>query len=338
MSEEDTLTIREEKVDGLVKLGTLNIGDEFETDTAGGKVVWVVNSNHAKAVDVIFDGHTRAIGIAPSLMVRVRKAHTLAEAKKLSPAEFFQELDNAITGHNNEAEDEEIPDDGSQCYQCDAIVDSTDLSRCDECEAYFCEDCCSEHGEGDNFHVLCDACELDENERVTSPIREPREVKLLKLADIRKEPVSVLRLPEAEWTPVVGEYLVAAKTERVSCETQNAANVYKEEPEPTVADIPRTQIRVVRLTPVGATPVPAGPTLPTCKFDLTLNEQQIKLLRFDNIKQMFCSGLYHGWTKETFFAVAKELFPSLKAGQEFESCVSQINLYKSLLRKAGKLA
>lgn len=75
---EDVLTVRTEKRTEYVKLVTLDVGDEFETDSTGGTVAWVINNGSAQAVGVIFDGHTTDISIAPGMMVKVRKKAPVA--------------------------------------------------------------------------------------------------------------------------------------------------------------------------------------------------------------------------------------------------------------------
>ena len=95
-------------------------------------------------------------------------------------------------------------------------------------------------------------------------------------------------------------------------------------------------IHIIRLDDPAPAVKPAT-ALPVCKFDLTLNDQQIRLLHFSCLSDMFYYGLYHSWTKETFFAVASAKFPTNKAGQDVPACNRQINLYRALLRRAGKL-
>jgi hypothetical protein len=98
-------------------------------------------------------------------------------------------------------------------------------------------------------------------------------------------------------------------------------------------------IKIIQL----AEPEPVAKTttvdsnLPVCKFDLTLNEQEISLLHFSSATDLFCRGLYFSWTKPTFFSAAKKHFPNLKCGQDYEACMRQIALYRATLRKAGKL-
>lgn len=41
---EDVLTVRTEKRTEYVKLVTLDVGDELETDSTGGTVAWVINN------------------------------------------------------------------------------------------------------------------------------------------------------------------------------------------------------------------------------------------------------------------------------------------------------
>lgn len=77
--------------------------------------------------------------------------------------------------------------------------------------------------------------------------------------------------------------------------------------------------------------------LPVCKFDLELNAEQIGLLYFSCLSDMFYFGLHHSWTKQTFFAAAAAKFPVTKAGSDFAACCRQVNLYRALLRRAGKL-
>lgn len=189
---EDTLVVRSERLPGYVELCTLKAGDEFDSEFSGGRVAWSINKGYAKAVAVVFDGHTTETSIAPSLLVKPRK-------------------------------------------------------------------------------------------RTAKP------------------PAA----PIAQATPA----------------------------KPTAKPV----VHIVRLDDQPqAKPVNTA-QLPVCHFDLELNEQQIALLHYSCLSDMFYTGLYHGWTKQTFFAVAKAKFPSNKAGQDFAACCRQINLYRSLLRRAGKL-
>ena len=77
---EDVLTVRTEKRTEYVKIITLNVGDEFETESTGGTIAWVINNGAAQAVGVVFDGHTTDISIAPSMLVKVRKKAPVAVA------------------------------------------------------------------------------------------------------------------------------------------------------------------------------------------------------------------------------------------------------------------
>lgn len=189
---EDTLVVRSERLPGYVELCTLKAGDEFDSEFSGGTVAWSINKGHAKAVAVIFDGHTTECSIAPSLLVKRR------------------------------------------------------------------------------------------NRAVQPPVA-----------------------PIVQTTPQ----------------------------KPTAKPV----VHIVRLDdPPQTKPANTAP-LPVCRFDLDLNEQQIALLHYSCLSDMFYAGLYHGWTKQTFFAVAKAKFPGNKAGQDFAACCRQINLYRALLRRAGKL-
>jgi len=69
---EDTMLVRETRLPDFVELGSLNEGDEFETDSSSGVVKWVVRNGSAKGVAVVFEGCKTEVSIAPSLKVRVR--------------------------------------------------------------------------------------------------------------------------------------------------------------------------------------------------------------------------------------------------------------------------
>lgn len=344
---EDTLTPRNETIPGLVELATLNVGDEFQAGDTGGTVVWKVNKGSARAVDVLYDGHSKPISIAPSLKVMVRKraehkidpdalsailgsdGFGIANSYPFLGSLNFSEDDSEFEKEAGEQNDE-LENDGSVCFCCNSVVDSTDLSRCDDCGAFCCENCCTDNGEeGNDFKVLCENCEVfqpaeeetkEENEQVTvldfesAPesvcimTQDPKVIKLLPIEDAHEALLSLRELHDKDLPPA---------------------------PKP----IPSPTIRVIRLTADGpkTMPVMVQPPLPTCKFDLKLTPEQIRLLTFDSVKQMFYKGLYFGWTRETFFEVAKAKFPHLKAGQNYESCLAQIRLYHCALKNAGRM-
>lgn len=93
---EDTLTVRSEQITGYVKLVSLNVGDEFETESTGGKVAWVIRNGHAQAVGVVFDGHTTDISIAPTMLVKVRKYATVP-AVVVTEEETTEETEQATS-------------------------------------------------------------------------------------------------------------------------------------------------------------------------------------------------------------------------------------------------
>lgn len=287
---EDTLTPRNETIPGLVELVTLNVGDEFQAGDTGGTVVWKVNKGSARAVDVLYDGHSKPISIAPSLKVIVRKKVDVLEEFKNRFAANVEAAGLMTIDFEEVVEMSTVT-----CQDCRQQTDVIDGVLCVECGEQFCCDCINSVPREFDMVYLCNEC----HKRVAVPEDS---------IDFSKSP--------AEVEPPAPEDLPPA-------------------PKP----IPSPTIRVIRLTADGSKTmtVMVQPPLPTCKFDLTLTPEQIRLLTFDSVKQMFYKGLYFGWTRETFFEVAKAKFPHLKAGQNYESCLAQIRLYHCALKNAGRM-
>lgn len=282
----DTMVTREEKLPEYVKLITLKPGDEFETESSGGTVKWVVNNGHAKGVAVVFDGCKTEVSIAPSLMVKIRKL-----AQVYVPD--FAALDLAET--------EPITETAVSLPEC----------GCDESVGYVCEECArASMGlvdlptvapvSGDFTPVICEEWTMDVP---AAPVPEDRVHRIGNTPEQDK-----VEFP----APVPGAPVV--KIIRIVVPTVPAA------------------VTPAKVTP----PKPADPVIHKCKFDLSLTTEQINLLHFPSASALFCYGLYQGWSKDTFFAACKAKFPELKCGQDFEACVRQINLNRSLLRRSGK--
>lgn len=292
---EDTLTPRNETIPGLVELATLNVGDEFQAGDTGGTVVWKVNKGSARAVDVLYDGHSKPISIAPSLKVMVRKK---VDEYTTPPQIFDCNYFEVPVGDTHAATidfEETSKLSTVTCQDCNQQTDVIDGVLCAECGEQFCCDCINSVSRGFDMTYLCNKC----FKKVVVPEGS---------IDFSESPAEV-ELPAPEDLP------------------------------PAPKPIPSPTIRVIRLTAdePKTMPVMVQPPLPVCKFDLTLNAEQIRLLTFDSVKQMFYKGLYFGWTRETFFEVAKAKFPHLKAGQNYESCLAQIRLYHCSLKNAGRM-
>ena len=297
---EDTLTVRTEKVAGYFKLGTLNVGDEFETESSGGKVAWVIRNGAAQAVGVVFDGHTTDISVAPSMLVKLRKLAPIREDIPVQQA---------------------IEEAAQQCAElADDLVNSSAL--CEFCDGSGAVDSggVTPWGAGIDVPCVCRTKSLMDG-------YEPEAEQAL-FDDAAFDPITAHPLCE-DLAPPVSRSQAVGEALRVLISSPKAL----EQPKPA----PPT-IRIIQLAePEPVAKVAADPTLPVCTFDLTLNEQQIGLLHFSSATDLFCRGLYFSWTKDTFFAVAKKHFPGLKCGQDREACMRQIALYRATLRKAGKL-
>ena len=349
---EDTLTPRNETIPGLVELVTLNVGDEFQAGDTGGTVVWKVNKGSAKAVDVLYDGHTKPISIAPSLKVMVRKLKeertvvTFEEANRAC-----DELQAMVECYWGDSEEVRIPN--IVCEGCSGPTCSAEVGTCESCGSQFCEKCIDNCLVVVNTVFLCSDC--------NTPGDNIPVVGEGKFGSIMSEPWqdnsgTVFSKEDLENAAALPAPEDATKVVLTDEETGVQETCWVVPPAPTVADIlslrtghdkgfpapkpiPSPTIRVVRLTAdePKTMPVMVQPPLPTCKFDLTLTPEQIRLLTFDSVKQMFYKGLYFGWTRETFFEVAKAKFPHLKAGQNYESCLAQIRLYHCALKNAGRM-
>jgi hypothetical protein len=286
LTEEDMVT-RTEVNASCVSLITLEPGDTFETDDASGTVVWKVNHGSAKAVEVLFEGATVPLSIAPSLLVR--KTGSILQEQAAAPS---------------------VPATAPPVVPVPPVV-------------------------------------------VTVP--PVVEAVVEAVVEVPPPPVveavveAVVEVPPA---PVV-EAVVEAVVEVPPAPVVEAVVEVPPAPAPVVAAPVVAVVRpvVVRVVPI-ALPVPnvtakpkavstsAAPAVVATQAATDLTAEQVAALPAavtQSLRSLFTYGLLNGWSKGSYWLCTQKYFPTMKAGSAYKSCCDQINLYRSELRKQGRL-
>lgn len=285
--------------DGWVELNTLRPGDIFYNDFCRGKVVH--RASNGNMVEVLFDGHTVAQSVAPSL--RVKHGGGLVLPEELRPT--VADVAPVVVADKNR--------------DIAPVIQRPALSP-----GY-----------------------------VAPAVLKP--VAIVKTIAPVVAPVVPVAVPAPVVTPaapVVASPVVtpAQATAIVQATQAKDSAILAEHNNTTVAAAPTATgaPRIMRLAiPVSQAPVMAAPvaratrttSASTTAPDMT-SEQIAALpqaLR-KSVGALISHALLNGWTKANTFAACKAFFPSLRAGQNFKSCVDQCNLYRMNLRRAGKLA
>jgi hypothetical protein len=314
LTEEDMVT-RTEVNASCVALITLEAGDTFETDDASGTVVWKVNHGSAKAVEVLFEGHTTPMSIAPSLLVR-KTGSVLEQTEQAAPsvpvtAPPVVPVVPVVVPPVVEPVVEVLP-------TVEAVVE------------------------------VPPTVETVEPVVEVPPTAEAVVEPVVEVPPVVVEPV-VEALPTAEAVePVVEPVVEVPPTVEAVVEpvVQVPPVVATPAPAPVVRPV------IVRVVPVAmpvasvtaakpkAAPTSTAPAVVATQAATDLTPEQVAALPSTvtaSLRSLFTYGLLNGWSKGSYWLCTQKYFPSFMAGKAYKSCCDQINLYRSELRKQGKL-